>query len=347
MDIRNTRTLKASAGEQLNNAPQGRKVVLIYAGLTVGISALVTVINYCLGLQIDQSGGLSNIGTRSLLATVQNILPLAQSLFLMCLDLGYLAAMLRVARGQYTSPNTLRLGIDRFGPLLRMSLLLGFLYGIVFFACAFLVSMIYGVLLSFAYVMTMSNEMAPQSGSVLEILEPMMTESADPTAIVMSMDEATLNRLAEAMTPVLVIVGILVCLIILPISFFFRMANYVIIDRPGCGAIAAMRESCRMMKGNILKMLRLDLSFWWYYLLLLAAALVCYGDQYLPLLGVELPGSAQTWSFVFLGLFLVMEFAIYYFTRNRVEVTYALAYDAIRPKEEKQSGVVLGNIFNM
>ena len=32
---------------------------------------------------------------------------------------------------------------------------------------------------------------------------------------------------------------------------------------------------------------------------------------------------------------------------DRVEVTYALAYDAVKPEEPKDNGVVLGNIFQM
>lgn len=336
MDIRNTRALKTFAGEQLDRAPEERKVVLIYAGITIGVSALVAIVNYCLTLQIDQSGGLSNIGARSLLSTVQAILPLAQSLFLMCLDLGYLAAMLRIARGQYTSPNTLRLGFDRFGPMLRLSLLMGLLFVGAFIVSLYLASMVYTVYL-----------MSPLGASVMDILEPLVMSSLDPTAAVLALDEAALYQLASTMVPFWVLIAILFCVIAAPLSFFFRMANYVIIDRPAFGAIAAMRESFKMMKGNCLKLLRLDLSFWWYYGLLMLASIVCYGDQYLPLLGVELPGSAQLWYFVFLALFLAMEFAIYYFVRNRVEVTYALAYDSIRPEEKKDNGVVLGNIFNM
>ena len=42
-----------------------------------------------------------------------------------------------------------------------------------------------------------------------------------------------------------------------------------------------------------------------------------------------------------------MQFSIFYFLRNRVEVTYALAYDSLRPKEPEDKSVVLGNIFQM
>ena len=50
--------------------------------------------------------------------------------------------------------------------------------------------------------------------------------------------------------------------------------------------------------------------------------------------------------YLFYALSLAILFAVYYFLRNRAEVTYALVYDDLRPKE-KQDGVVLVNIFQM
>ena len=119
MDIRNTRAMKTFAAERLSEAPQEKKIVLIYSSIVMGLALLSTLVHFVLGLQIDQMGGLSQIGTRTILSTVQSMLPLLQSLVVMCLELGYVAAMPRVARGQYASPNTLRLGFDRFWTLLR------------------------------------------------------------------------------------------------------------------------------------------------------------------------------------------------------------------------------------
>jgi hypothetical protein len=49
-----------------------------------------------------------------------------------------------------------------------------------------------------------------------------------------------------------------------------------------------------------------------------------------------------------IALFLAALTAIYYFFRNRLEVTYALVYDILRPKpQEPTNEVVLGNIFQM
>ena len=150
----------------------------------------------------------------------------------------------------------------------------------------------------------------------------------DPTFVI---DDATYARLMQSMIPCFVICGIVMLALGGPIFYSFRMTDYVIIDKPAMGALAALRESKKMMRGNRLQLLKLDISLWWYYLATAVASVVCYGDVLLPMLGIQLPVS----------------FGIIFFLRNRVEVTYALAYDAVKPEEKQDGGVVLGNIFQM
>ena len=143
MNIRNTRELKRFAGERVAGARDGKRIVLIYTGLTIALSILGLVLDHVLGLQIDQMGGLSNMGTRTILSTVQTMLPMAQSVISMCLNVGFLSAMLRTARGQYASPQGLRLGFDRFWVLLRSSVLQGLIYSGVMMAGVYLGIMIF------------------------------------------------------------------------------------------------------------------------------------------------------------------------------------------------------------
>ena len=119
MDLRNIREIKEFSSRRLLDSPSQKQIVAIYAACVFTMAALVTVLDYVLGLQIDNYGGLSNLSKRSMLSSVQSMLPMLQSLLAMCLEVGYLAAMLRIARGMYTSPQTLRLGFDRFWLLLR------------------------------------------------------------------------------------------------------------------------------------------------------------------------------------------------------------------------------------
>lgn len=331
MDIRDTRQLKSFAAQRLENAQAAGKIVLIFSGLVLGSSALVSLVNYLLSLQISKSGGLGNLGTRSILSTVQTMLPMVQSLLVKCLELGYLAAMLRVARGQYVSERTLKLGFDRFWPLLRLIIIEGLIYAAIGIGSVYLSVMIYLV--------------TPLSRPVTELLMPLMQDSSILSSGLV-LDEATYAQLTAAMAPIFAICALVFCAVAAPVMYQYRMAQYVLIDRPGLGAMAALRESRKMMRRNRLKLLRLDLSLWWFYAALLVTDLVCYGDRILPMLGLSLPMSEDAGYYLFYGLYLVLLFAVYYFLRNRAEVTYALAYDSLKP-QEKQNGVVLGNIFNM
>ena len=332
MDIRNTRHLKSFAADRTANAPQEKKILLIYCGLTMGLSLLSLVVRYVLGLQIDQLGGLSNLSRRSMLSAVQSMLPLVISLVVMCIELGYMAAMLRIARGQYASPNTLRLGFDRFWTLLRCSVFQGLIYGALSLGAVYLAAMVF--------------VMSPWGTTFMEQVSPLMANVSllNPQMVI---DDGTATALIPSMIPMFVMVAIAVCLLVIPTAFRFRMANYVIIDKPGKGALFALRESKKMMRGNCRKLLKLDLSYWWYFLLLLAISSVGNIDLYLASFGVTLPMSADVAYFLFYIAYLALQLAAYYFLRNRIEVTYALAYDSIKPEEPKDNGVVLGNIFNM
>jgi len=332
MDIRNTRALKTFAAERLSGAPQEKKIVWIYSSLVLGLALLSTLIHYVLGLQISQMGGLSQIGSRTVLSTLQSMLPLVQSLVVMCLDLGYMAAMLRIARGQYASPNTLRLGFDRFWTLLRCFAILGLIYATLAVSAVYLAAML--------FVMTpfgkpFMDRMATMN-TATSLLNPQVT-----------LDDAMVMELIPTMLPMFLMALIAMCVLLVPVTYRYRMVDYVIIDKPGMGAMAALRESRAMMRGNCMKLLKLDFSYWWYYLVLFAIGFVADLNLLLPMMGVTLPVSAEVAYFGFYALYLVLQLLAYCFLRNRLEVSYALAYDAVKPEEKQDGGVVLGNIFNM
>ena len=333
MDIRNTRELKQTAFRRLEQAQEGRKILLIYALITVVSSALVTLITYCLDLQIDQYGGLSHMATRTMLSTVSAMLPLVLSLALMCLELGFMAAMLRISRGMYTSVQTLRAGLPRFWAMIRCSLLLMLRYMLAGMAACYLAMAIFTI--------------TPLSNGTVELLMPLMEETADLSKGI-ALDEALVWQLMEAMIPFFVLFAVLYLVLIVPIAYRYRMANYVLLHDPAAGAARAMIESKKMMRGNCIALFKLDLSMWWYYAASFLAAVLCYGDGLLNLLGISLPVSGDAAYFLFYGLFLVATFGINFCLRGKVETAYAMAFDSLRPKEEETSGgVVLGNIFQM
>lgn len=332
MNIRNRRELKQFASGRLEQARDVSKIVLIYAAAALGLSAVVTVVSYVLGLQVDNLGGLSNMGKKNFLSTLQSMLPFASKLVTMCLELGLLAVMLRVARGQYVSEQTLRLGFDRFWVLLRCSLIRGLIYAGALFASVYLGIMIY--------------MLTPLSNSAIAVLEPYLSSTSILSGS-LALDEAGYVQFAAAVWPAYLICGGVFLIFALPMFYSYRMADYILIDKPGMGAIAALRSSKQMMRGNRWALGKLDLSFWWYYLVLGLTHVLLYGDLLLPSLGVNLPGHEDIWYFVFMAAYLVAMLAVYCFLRSRVEVAYALVYDSVKPEEPKQEGVVLGNIFQM
>lgn len=325
--------LHTGAKERLSAAPGFRQIVLIHTGLVLGLSAVSTLVSYLLGLAMDQSGGLGNIGTRSMLSTLSTLLPLVLSALVMCLDAGYLAAILRVTREQYVSPNTLRLGFDRFWVLLRA----GILRGCILFAMG----------IASVYAGTAIFLLTPLSNSVVELLAPLVSQSSLLTPEVV-IDDALYAQIMDHMGPAFAICGLIFCIAAVPVLYRYRMVSYIIIDKPGKGALAAMQESRKLMRGNCLRLLRVDLSLWWYYGASIAASVVCYGDVILPGLGIQLPFSADMSYFLFYGAYLVLLFGVYRWLRPHAEAVNALAYNAVKPVEKPQSGgVVLGNIFQM
>ena len=332
MNIRNIREMKQFAFRRLESCREEKSIVLLYAALALGASALVTVSSYILNLQIDHFGGLSNMGTKTVLSTLDTMLPIVQNLFGMCLEVGFLAAMLRIARGQYVSVRTIKLGFDRFWVLLRCNLIITMMFTAVVFT-----SVYFGVTI---YLMT------PFADAVIEILTPVISDSTVLSSQVV-LTEAMQEQVNQVLTPAFVLCGLLGCLLGIPLFYNYRMVNYVIIDKPALGAMAALRESKKMMRGNRIALFKLDLSFWWYYLIMLLATAIAYGDMILDMLGVRLPGPEMLWYFGFYVAYLGVLLVIYILLRSRVEVTYALAYDAVKPEEKQDNGVVLGNIFQM
>lgn len=330
MDIRNIRHLHQSAGQALARGRDPKKSVLAYAGVTALLGLVVMAGDFLISKRLESAVGLSNLGLNSMLSTIQMLLPLAQTLLTLCLGLGYQSAMLRIARGQYADHTDLKEGLRRFGPLLRCAIL------------QYLLFLAVGMCVIFPCVIVFM--VSPWSGPFLE-LSLAFTEGStmlNPAVL----DEAMVMQLYEAATPLLILYMGVYFLATLPVQYHLRMTNYVLLDK-GCGAIAAMTQSFRMMRKNCLNLFRVDLSLWWYHLAMGALSVISYGEVLLPLVGITLPFSDEVGYYLFYGIYLAGTFAVQYFLRNRMELTNIMAYEAIRPGEPKPGSVVLGNIFQM
>lgn len=323
MSIPSAKYLKKKASNRLQSGNDPKKVVLVYAGIVALSSLVVTVVQDLLDSQISQTGGIQNIGTRSMLTTADTVLTIAQLLLVMCLTLGYTGSMLRIARGQYASPNSLKAGGERIWVLLRTRLLQMLIMTAAAFALCFLV-------VNVCLLTPLSNRMIAVMGTV--------------SAEALLADDLALMGLYSAMLPIILIYLVALVPLLWYFSCTYRMVDYLLIDRPQLGAFGVLRESRRMMQGNMKMMLRVDLSFWWYYLLQALVSVLIYLNMVLALFAIGLPPEVLYWGTVV--LYLAADFALRYFFSNKVAVTYALFYDSLCPKQE-QSGAVLGNIFQM
>lgn len=323
MSIPSAKYLKKKASNRLQSGNDPKKVVLVYAGIVALSSLVVTVVQDLLDSQISQTGGIQNIGTRSMLTTADTVLTIAQLLLVMCLTLGYTGSMLRIARGQYASPNSLKAGGERIWVLLRTRLLQMLIMTAAAFALCFLVV---NVCL-----------LTPLSNRVIAVMGTVSAEELLSNGL-------ALMALYSAMLPIILIYLVALVPLLWYFSCTYRMVDYLLIDRPQLGAFGALRESRRMMQGNMKMMLRVDLSFWWYYLLQALVSVLVYLNMVLAPFAIGLPPEVLYWGTVV--LYLAADFALRYFFSNKVAVTYALFYDSLCPKQE-QSGAVLGNIFQM
>lgn len=319
MNIRARHTIHETADQALLRAPSQQKIILVYAAICCGLSLCVTVISALLSDRISGTGGLGNIGLRSVLSTGQSVLPLVNLIVTTCLSLGYHIAILSITRGYEATPKTLTAGFRYLGPLLRCMLLQGLVYCITGLGAVYLSSFIFMA--------------TPLADPFVEIMTPLLSSSAISSGIVV--DDATLAAATDAMMPMMWIL-LAVCLVVMtPIYYRFRMVTFCLADDPRKGALHALSKSKRLMLRNCFALFRLDLDLWWFYLAQVLITVVCYGDVLLPMAGVSFPWSNTVSYYLFFVLSLVLQTLLYCFGMNRVYAAYAVAYDALQDQQPK------------
>ena len=332
MDIQNRKELRQTAKARLENSQNAVKIALTYAAVIVGASLLTNLIQLLLDGQISQAGGLSNRGLRSMLSTIQTMLPMILNFLLMCLGLGFTGAMLRISRGQFSSLNSLRIGFERFWVLLRATLLQGGLY-----VLAAMASYMISIQIFF---------LTPMSRGLLSAMAPALQGG---TADVMALLEnpAIVGQMMNSLIPLYIIMMVIFLAVAAPIYYRYVLVPYLLIDRPGMGALMAMHDSRMMMKKKAMLFFKLDLSLWPYYAASFLSLLMGFGTSILALMGVETSMSPMVLSMIFFGISLVITFLTTLFLQPHLEITHALAYESLLPKQQPGGGVVLGNIFDL
>lgn len=293
-----------------------RKLILIHSGVMVGASLLLTVLSYLLDMGIAQTGGLGGIGSRSILETIQSVLETAIMFLLPFWSISYLRVILRWSRHEDGDASTLLFGFRCLGPVIRLNITQGILYALLGIAGA------YGG----AAVFLLTPGAQPIYALVQELADAGIT---DPYAILEN--EAYLSA-TRIMAPYMAIAA---GLLIAPLAYRLRFAEFALIDEPRQGAIRALVKSWRMTKKNCFGLLKLDLHFWWFYL---AQGLILgleYGDLLLDQFGIHLDIDADVLVFALYVVALICEFGLYVWKKNEVFAVYALTYDQLlMPREE-------------
>lgn len=333
MNIRDRHSLKTEAQRHLaETAFDPGKLILLHTGAAALLLLLITAINFVLDNQMESAVGLRGLDTRTVLATIQSVLESVSTIALPFWNMGYTFAVMGWIRGKAVTPRTLLDGFRHFGPVLRLQLLRSLLFGGLATLC-FYPSMIIFML-------------TPLANPMVEALMPIAETATVADMEKLMADPAVTEALAQATLPMLLVFGIVFILAALPMFYRLRMSEFALVDAPKAGAFAAMRQSRRMMKGNCLALLRLDLGFWWFYVLEALLTVVCYGDVLLPMVGVELPFSSTVAFFLFYVLNLAGQVALYWWKKNPITATYAVAYDALCSAPQQPQPVAQEQIWS-
>ena len=313
MDISDRNSLVIEANRRLEHTEcDHRRLVMIYAGVMALVLALASGASWWLQTQISSTGGLQGIGMRSILETAATVLQLVSTIALPFWTMGYVLCILGIVRGKRMETGDLLGGFQRFFPLLRLNLYRVFKYFLM------------GTVLLYPSIMLFLS--TPLAQPVYDILEPLVLNATDTTQVMVMMDEATAVALTEAMIPWMVLYGGLFLLLAAPLYYRLRLADYILLDNPKLGALQAVRLSTMMTLRKRMQLFLLDLRFWWFYLGLGLSIAVCYLPLILSWFGISLPSLAD---YACYGGYLAVQFGIITAAQNKVEATWAVAYEAL------------------
>lgn len=324
MEKLNGKNIIARARERLQGV-NTRPLVLLHTGVTVGAAFVIMLLQYLLAEGIGNTGGLSGMATRSVLETFQMVLQLANTILLPFWSLGFLYVALLWAREKQADKKDLLTGFYRIGPCLGLMLNRAVLTILVLVVSINISSVIY--------------MMTPAADRILELAES-FGNTDQMYDYLYSLDMEQIMVLLRSMIPMMVIGCVLASVLLIPLLYRFRMAEYVILDQKGIRGIGAMILSAALLRRRRWQLFKLDLCFWWYYgLKILCAVLMDLG----PLLLIE----GDFAYIVTYALYLVALFGIEVCFRPRVETAYACAYEQLKEMNPIEKKIVPAKPQNM
>lgn len=314
MENLNAKLLIKTAREKLSGRDTFR-LVAIHTGVSVAVSLIIMVLQLVLAKGIGNTGGLSGMGTRSVLETGQMVLQWANTLLMPFWNLGFLYVVLLWAREKRTDTKDLLTGFRRIGPCVGLMLNRAVLIFLVMIICI--------NVCSFVFMMT------PAAAEIME-LAGSYSNTEELYDYLYSLDTLQMLDLLQSMLPMVVLCVLLSVTLLVLLLYRFRMAEFVILDEPRARGLSAMLLSAAMMRRRCWQLFKLDLRFWWYYGLKLLCMVLLYADLLLEAMGVALPVSGDTAYILTYGLYLVGFFAVEVSFRPRVETAYACAFEVLK-----------------
>ena len=319
MNILRPNTVKEQAVGILRNSRQDyRKTVLLHSAISLGALMIVMILEMLISNAMDQTGGLADMGTRSILGTFKGVLSAGVNLLLPFWEVGILYTSLRVARNRDWQTNMLTRGFQRFGPILRFYVAQMLMLFIVAIACS-----------NVAMMLTAWLPVPAELESAFAQIDLSTVTSYGEL-----MDLIPMDQMLSYTMPMMILFAVIYGILLIHLAYRFRVSQYLLLDENKIGAFAALALSNRLTKGNKWNLLKLDLSFWWFYGLQIATVAIAYGPEILSWAGVTLPISAKAANLLFYALYAVANIALDWFAGAYVQTTYACAYEQLNAPDE-------------
>lgn len=290
-----------------------RRLAMIHAGVTVAAGLLITLLQYVLAEGMGNTSGLSGLGTRSILETGQTLLQWANMVLLPFWNLGFLYVALQWARGNNPVEKDLLTGFYRIGPCLGLML-----NRLIMAICITILAVNLG---STIYMMM------PSSAWIRELTMGFTSTDAVYDYLY-SLDGAQIMEMFLKMIPMVVISAALELILLVPLLYRFRLAEFAILHYPGVRGLAAMVISASLLRGRRWQLFKLDLRLWWYYGLKALCVMLLYAELLLDAAGIALPAGELMFLIPYL-LYLAGLFLVEMLFRPLVDTTYAAFYEKL------------------
>ena len=326
MQTINAKYFISTAGQRLEGK-DSRRLAAFHTAIAAAFSLAVMVLQYVLSVGIGNTSGLSGMSTRSILQTLQTVLQWANMILTPFWNLGFWYVTLLWARDQYARKEDFLTGFYRIGPGIGL-----------IFARSLLVIAVTVICLN----LSSSMFLLTPAGQEMEELMLSLGSMDAYYSYMTGMSHQELMAMVAKTTPFMILGCVMSAVLLIPLLYRFRLAEYVILDQKGMRALPAMFISATLMRRRCWQVLKLDLRLWWYYLLKTLCLMLCYLEMILPAVGISLPIGGDGVYFATYILYLAALLAVETAFRPRVQTAYAGVYEAFKemgPVQKKQVAV--------